>query len=274
MAGNFEFLNNIPTYRLFATACIEAEKVLPVSPAMSAVGSRKAFELAVKWVYSADHTMRLPYRDNLQALVHEECFRYAVDPVTWPKLQYIIKVGNMAVHTGKVISRNDAVLSLSILFEFVQWIDYCYGADYQERKFDERLIPETAGDLEVARKLETRLAAEYERFKAHAEQLIDEKDRQIARLLAELRENSAELTAQKEAHKAERALRRRSVGVATRKKYIDVDLAGASPRATGGTVSEKCRWWGCHGRWFRQGFVDYVLWEDGLPWVNRSQTDL
>ena len=72
MAGNFEFLKSIPAYRLFATACIEAEKVLPVSPAMSAVGSRKALELAVKWVYSADNTMQKPYRDNLQALIHEE----------------------------------------------------------------------------------------------------------------------------------------------------------------------------------------------------------
>jgi type I restriction enzyme R subunit len=272
MAGNFEFLKSIPDYRLFATACIEAEKVLPVSPAMSAVGSRKAFELAVKWVYSADHTMRLPYRDNLQALVHEECFRYAVDPVTWPKLQYIIKVGNMAVHTGKVISRNDAVLSLSILFEFVQWIDYCYGADYQERKFDERLIPETAGDLEVARKLETRLAAEYERFKAHAEQLIDEKDRQIARLLAELRENSAELTAQKEAHKAERAFTPEDLSeFATRKKYIDVDLKLLGWRFSQSDrrdcVEEEMPVVGMpreHGS--GEGFVDYVLWgKDGLP---------
>jgi type I restriction enzyme R subunit len=272
MAGNFEFLKSIPDYRLFATACIEAEKVLPVSPAMSAVGSRKAFELAVKWVYSADHTMRLPYRDNLQALVHEECFRYAVDPVTWPKLQYIIKVGNMAVHTGKVISRNDAVLSLSILFEFVPWIDYCYGADYQERKFDERLIPETAGDLEVARKLETRLAAEYERFKAHAEQLIDEKDRQIARLLAELRENSAELTAQKEAHKAERAFTPEDLSeFATRKKYIDVDLKLLGWRFSQSDrrdcVEEEMPVVGMpreHGS--GEGFVDYVLWgKDGLP---------
>lgn len=272
MAGNFEFLKNKPEYRLFATACIEAERVLPVSPAMSAVGSRKAFELAVKWVYSADNTMRMPYRDNLQALVHEECFRYAVDPATWPKLQYIIKVGNLAVHTGKTITRNDAVLSLSILFEFVQWIDYCYGTDYQERKFDERLIPESAGDLEVARKLEARLTAELERFKAHAEQLIDEKDREIARLMAELRAKSAELTTQKEAHKAERVFTPEDLSeFATRKKYIDVDLkimgwrfsqserrdcveeempVGGMPRESGSG----------------QGFIDYVLWgKDGLP---------
>ena len=272
MASNFEFLKSIPDYRLFATACIEAEKVLPVSPAMSAVGSRKAFELAVKWVYSADHTMRMPYRDNLQSLIHEECFRYAVDPGTWPKLQYIIKVGNLAVHTGKAISRNDAVLSLSILFEFVQWIDYCYGADYRERKFEERLIPETAGDLQAAREVEARLTTEFQRFKAQTEQLIDEKDREIARLLVELQEKSAALTAQKEAHKAERAFTPEDLSeFATRKKYIDVDLKLMGWRFSQSErrdcVEEEMPVVGMpRESGSGEGYVDYVLWgKDGLP---------
>ena len=81
MASNFEFLKSIPDYRLFATACIEAEKVLPVSPAMSAVGSRKALELAVKWVYSATTPCRS--RTDNPALVLRRMTRYAVDPGTW-----------------------------------------------------------------------------------------------------------------------------------------------------------------------------------------------
>lgn len=272
MAGNFEFLKSIPAYRLFATACIEAEKVLPVSPAMSAVGSRKAFELAVKWVYSADNTMKMPYRNHLQALVHEESFRYAVDPATWPKLQYIIKVGNLAVHTGRVITRNDAVLSLAILFEFIQWIDYCYGEDYQERRFDERLIPETAGDLEAAREIEARLTAEFQRFKEQTEQLIDEKDKEIARLLAELREKSAELTAYKEKYKAERVFTPEDLSeFATRKKYIDVDLKLLGWRFSQtdrrDCVEEEMRVFGMPPEsGSGEGFVDYVLWgKDGLP---------
>lgn len=272
MAGNFEFLKNIPDYRLFATACIEAERVLPVSPAMSAVGSRKAFELAVKWVYSADKTMKMPYRDNLQALIHEECFRYAVEPKIWSKLKYIIKIGNLAVHTGKAISRNDAVLSLSILFEFVQWIDYCYGADYQERKFDERLIPDSAIDLEKARVIESRLSAEFQRFKEETEKLIDEKDKEIARLLAELRAKSAELTAHKEAHKAERVFTPEDLSeFATRKKYIDVDLKlmgwRFSQHDRRDCVEEEMQVFGMpRESGSGEGFVDYVLWgKDGLP---------
>ena len=48
MSANFEFLQGQTEYALFAAACIEAERVLATSPTMAAVGSRKAFELAVK----------------------------------------------------------------------------------------------------------------------------------------------------------------------------------------------------------------------------------
>lgn len=61
MPANFEFLQGQQEYQLFADACLEAERVLGTSPAMAAIGSRKALELAVKWVYSADNTIHMPY---------------------------------------------------------------------------------------------------------------------------------------------------------------------------------------------------------------------
>ena len=47
---NFSYLSTRPEYSLFANSAIEAEKVFSTSPAMCAVGCRKALELAVKWV--------------------------------------------------------------------------------------------------------------------------------------------------------------------------------------------------------------------------------
>lgn len=73
--SNFEFLKNTKEYALFAPAVMEAERVYASAPAMCAVGCRKALELAVKWVYSADNTMQMPYKDNLQSLIHEPSFR-------------------------------------------------------------------------------------------------------------------------------------------------------------------------------------------------------
>ena len=60
--ANFDFLMKEKEYVLFSKAAVEAEKVYSTSPAMSAVGSRKALELAVKWVYSADNSMQMPYK--------------------------------------------------------------------------------------------------------------------------------------------------------------------------------------------------------------------
>lgn len=58
--SNFSFLQTKPEYALFAPACVEAEKIYASAPAMCAVGCRKALELAVKWVYAADKTMKAP----------------------------------------------------------------------------------------------------------------------------------------------------------------------------------------------------------------------
>ena len=69
--SNFEYLSSKSEYSLFSSAAIEAEKVFSTSPAMCAVGCRKALELAVKWVYAADKTITMPYKDNLQSLLHE-----------------------------------------------------------------------------------------------------------------------------------------------------------------------------------------------------------
>ena len=121
--SNFEFLKNKTEYALFASAAIEAERVYTAAPAMCAVGCRKALELAVKWVYSADTTMEMPYKDNLQALVHEPTFRFAVDNQTWGKFPFIIRLGNLAVHTERAVLSSDALASLNGLFEFVQWIE-------------------------------------------------------------------------------------------------------------------------------------------------------
>ena len=77
---NFGFLSDITEYALFAQAAIEAEKVWVSSPAMCAVGCRKALELAVKWVYSADKTIDMPYKDNLQSLIKEMVRTYKSAP--------------------------------------------------------------------------------------------------------------------------------------------------------------------------------------------------
>ncbi len=123
--GNFSYLDENPDFKLFSSSCIEAEKVYYTSPAMCAIGCRKALEMAVKWVYTADNAISMPYQDNIQALIHNSDFYNAVDKKTWELLPYIIRLGNLAVHSDCVITNGDALVSLHNLFDFIQWMEYC-----------------------------------------------------------------------------------------------------------------------------------------------------
>ena len=252
MTANFEFLQGQAEYTLFAAACMEAERVLATSPTMAAIGSRKAFELAVKWVYSADNTITMPYKDNLQALIHEPSFRFALDKQTWSKLPYIIKLGNLAVHTEKTINRSDAILSLAALFEFVQWIDYCYGANYQERHFNEGNIPDEKVILDEAKIKEK-------------DSLIEQKESEIEALRAQIAAMSDQLTADKTQHKEERQFTPKDISeFITRKKYIDVDLKLLG-WVFGDDVREEVELYGMPNH-EGKGYADYVLYgKDGLP---------
>ncbi len=254
--SNFEFLKRKKEYTLFAPAAIEAEKIYASAPAMCAVGCRKALELAVKWVYSADKTMKMPYKDNLQSLIHEPSFRFAVDSNTWGKLPFIIKLGNLAVHTERNVQPSDALASLKGLFEFVQWIDYCYGSDYQERVFDESLIPTE------------KIAVDTRKIKEQ-ESLLDEKEAEIEALRKQIEQMSAQYTAEKEKHQQERSFQPEDLSeFQTRKIYIDVYLKfmGWKFDGTDADVQEEYPVQGMAGVVGQMGYCDYVLFgKDGLP---------
>ncbi|MBE5075369.1 DEAD/DEAH box helicase family protein [Anaerotignum lactatifermentans] len=253
---NFSFLKEKTTYALFAPACIEAERIFAASPAMCAVGCRKALELAVKWVYAADTSMEMPYRDNLQSLLHEPSFRFAVDRNTWGKLPFIAKLGNEAVHTGHNIQKGDALLCLQSLFEFVQWIDYCYGTAYQERKFDSARIPAE------------KIAVDVKKIKEQ-ESLLDEKQAEIEKLRKQIEEMSARFTAEKDQHKKERTFQSEDLSeFATRKRFIDVDLRDAGWHLEGVDADVQVEYEvdGMAGNVGQKGYADYVLFgKDGLP---------
>lgn len=253
---NFDFLGKISDYKLFSKAAIEAEKVYASSPAMCAVGCRKALELAVKWVYSADNSIKMPYKDNLQSLIHEPSFRFVIDSKTWGKLPYIIKLGNLSVHTERAVSNADALLSLESLFEFIEWVDYCYGADYQERHFDAALIPTEKVVIDTKKIKEQ-------------ESLLIQKDSEIQALQAKIKAMSGVLTANKEEKQQTRSFKPADISeFKTRKIYIDVDLKSMGWKFGGNDadVWEEYEVSDMNGVFGQKGYVDYVLFgKDGLP---------
>ena len=213
MCSNFDFLKGKKEFESFTSACLEAEKGIIVSPANCAILSRRALELAVKWVYSFDTCLTVPYQDNLSSLIHEPSFRDVVDEDLFPLIKYIIKLGNVAVHTNSGIKREEAILSLHNLHQFVSWIDYCYALDYTATEFDESILykgEEKRTRPEELRDLYEKLSSKDKRL----EQMIKENEA-LRKQLTERRVKQSE-----DYHFEVDKLSEYE----TRKRYIDLDL--------------------------------------------------
>lgn len=257
---NFDFLKEQGAYyELFADACIEAEKIFATSPAMCAVGCRKALELAVKWVYAADSSISMPYKDNLASLLHEYSFKECLDERVWRPLLGINKLGNLAVHTDKLVKPADAALSLRSLFNFIDWIDYCYGANYVERCFDEKKIPAKGMPLS-----KQQVAA----IKAQGA-LVAKQEDEIKSLEAKLGAMAEQLASERAANQQSRTFNPEEISeFETRKRYIDWDL-GLAGWSIGDDVVEEREVHGMPvepGNNTGTGYIDYLLLgKDGRP---------
>ena len=127
------------------------------------------------------------------------------------------------MHTEKSLDREDAVLSLNILFDFVEWIDYCYGRDYIERNFDETKIPNITKDVDIIQKQYKKVIKDVQK---NADKIVDEKDKEIERLLKlneDLRQEM-EIKKNKNVNEREYTYAPDMSEWLTRKRYIDADF--------------------------------------------------
>lgn len=138
---NFDFLKSEEKFSSFADVAIAAERIINIDVASSVINCRRAMESAVKWMYSVDSDLDMPYQDSLVNLINSVEFRDVVGIDIWRRLDFIRKVGNIAVHnTQKKISFDQAMLCLENLFVFLDFVQYCYGDSYEERQFNAELV--------------------------------------------------------------------------------------------------------------------------------------
>ncbi|WYU52872.1 DEAD/DEAH box helicase family protein [Bacillus sp. FSL K6-0047] len=255
MTTNFGFLKEKTQYKSFTNACVEAEKALLVSPATCAILSRRALELAVKWLYSSDSELKVPYQDNLSSLIHDATFLAVIDSDLLPLLKYIVKLGNVSVHTNANVSRDEATLSLHNLHQFVSWIDYCYSDEYTAKEFDESLLQH--GEEKRVRPKE--LQDLYEQ--------LSSKDRRLEEMMKENEALRKINTMKREANTDQYDFQVDEISeFETRQKYIDLDLKLAGWEFGKNIVTE----YQVTGMPNEQGigFVDYVLLGDnGKPFA-------
>lgn len=81
MVTNFDYLKKEPKFSRFVDVAISAEKLILIDPEASILNSRRAMEFALKWMYSVDSELEMPYRDNLQSLMNAEDYRQIVGQI-------------------------------------------------------------------------------------------------------------------------------------------------------------------------------------------------
>ena len=99
--SNFSFL--VAEFPTVHEAAVKTERKAGLSPTAAAFFAGKTVELAVKWAFRNDPGLKLPYQDNIAALLHEPSFRRAAGEAVFAKAKFINRLRNRAVHEEKTI---------------------------------------------------------------------------------------------------------------------------------------------------------------------------
>ena len=89
---NFDFLKKEPQFDSFADVAISAEKILHIDMEACVLNCRRAMEFAIKWMYSVDGSLVMPYQDTLASLMETEEFRNLIDNTDlWNRMKLLIE---------------------------------------------------------------------------------------------------------------------------------------------------------------------------------------
>ena len=243
-------------------AAARAETAIHADPRTSCFYARRALELAVGWAYKHDASLKLPYQDNLSALIHDPSFKEAAGEAVFSKARVINTLGNRAVHGHRAIPQDDAMVAVRELFHVAYWLARTYGRAARPTPgltFDASALPKaTPVRGPTAEQLQQLEAGLRERDEKLAALLADKTtlDEERKRLRAEVAAAKQAAAAQADTHDYSEA--------ETRDYFIDLLLKEA------GWPLDQAR-----DREFEvsgmpnkegKGFVDYVLWgDDGKP---------
>ena len=123
--SNFRFLQT--EFPAQYDAAVKAEAAAHSDSRAACFYARRALELAMSWLFKHDPALKLPYQDNLSALVHEPTFKHAAGDAVFNKARVIVTLGNRAVHSHRPIPDNDALVAVRELFHFCYWLARNYG---------------------------------------------------------------------------------------------------------------------------------------------------
>ena len=241
---NFDFLTKDKQFDTFSSVAVAAEKTLHIDLSTCIINCRRAMEMAVKWMYSVDSALVMPWQETLVSLMNTEEFREIVGNDIWRRMDFIRRVGNNAAHSGKKVTEEQAELCLENLFVFLDFVAYCYADEYEEIHFNKELLKLTVEE---------------------ALDFVSHKDVDLKALMAENEALKAELTARREEQQQTYVPKPLDISeYKTRKVYIDTMLIDAGWTEGKDWINE----YELPGMPNKSevGFADYVLFgDDGKP---------
>lgn len=257
MITNFDYLKQEPKFSRFADVAISAERIILMDPEASIINSRRAMEFAVKWMYSVDSDLEMPYQDNLQSLMNAEEYRDIVGPDLWKRMDYIRRCGNNVAHSNKKLGRDEAMLCLENLFIYLDFVACCYSEQYEERSFDRTVITSRIEKARESKAAASAVKAELEREQEKsAKQELD-----LQKLIEENASLKEELSARRQEQQQTYVPKPLDLSeYKTRKLYIDAMLMEAGWTEGKDWLNEV----ELHGMPNQSGigFADYVLYDD------------
>ena len=147
---NFDFLKKDEKFSSFADIAITAEKLYGIDTASCVFNVRRAAEFAVKWMYSVDSSLVMPYQDTFVTLINTVEFKDIVGNDIFRRIDFIRLVGNNSAHSTRNIKPEQAELALENLFYFLDFVAYCYADDYDEQTFNAELLKAEPKPVEPA----------------------------------------------------------------------------------------------------------------------------
>ena len=257
--ANFDFLTYDKNYSAFSQMAVQAELQYNKNTVFAAFAARKSLEQAVKWMYSVDPDLHKPYDDSIQVLVHESSFINAVPSNIRNDMQLVIKVGNSGVHDTLSVEKKYVLLSLKALFNFLNWLDYTYGADYKQRTFSEDAIPKNKVIVAIKKPSQDELQKYKDEIESK-DNTIEELKKQLAEVLSSIQNNKYHPS-----NKPELKVEDLSE-FQTRKMFIDEDLKTLGWRIDQVQVVEEYKVDDMEGIPGKTGYIDYALFgKDGSP---------
>ena len=264
--SNFAFLAE--HWALLLDDARQVERYALCDPRAAAIYARRTLELALKWLYANDTSLKAPYEKNLAAMIHEPTFAGNIKRGLFHDIKFIHRLGNLAVHGDQGISEQEGLKTTVALHTFLGWLARVYtrgGAKPEQFQITwlpkaeaepHRLTGQQLEDIQQALKAKDQAAEAQQKLSQTEAELAETKQQLV--LLQAVKESNQQRIGSDEYTEAQ-----------TRELIIDVMLreAGWDPKLEN---TEEYEVTNCmptaSGERTGTGYVDYVLWGlDGKP---------